>query len=99
MTDSTTPEPRAFNDATLISSDSVWIVTAESDSVPGSPMVAFASKAGATAEAVSLTNILLEEQDMPRDATAENWRDRVETLEDETGGGSFVEMYELEMRA
>lgn len=77
----------------------VWIVTGESNNVPGSPMSAHTTEAGATAKAVELTNTLLEELDLPGDATAENWRERVETLEDETGGLSYVECYSLDLEA
>lgn len=80
-------------------SAAVWIVTGESDSVSGVIVSAHATESGATAKAVELVNTLLGELGLPADATSENWRDRVETLEDATSGGSYVSLESFPLEA
>lgn len=94
-----TPETLAARSALAAAPPAaVYIVTGESDSVSGAIVSAHATEAGATAKAVSLVNVLLAELDLPADATPENLEARVELLEDETSGGSYVSVtaYDLE---
>lgn len=83
----------------VVAASWVYIVEGESDSTPGRPVNVFADESAATARAVELTNTLLKEAGLPDDATPDNWRDRVEALEDETGGGSWVALNAHDLEA
>lgn len=60
----------------------VYVVLADHWEVAGTVTRVFASKEGASNECAALVNIMLKDSELAEDATAENWPDRLETLQD-----------------
>ena len=77
----------------------VHILTAEHFSVPGIITKAFADLAGAEAEAMDLTNLMLADNGQAKSANASNWRAKVEALQDEHGAEHcYVDIVEIPVR-
>ncbi|MDQ0510904.1 hypothetical protein QOZ99_001792 [Angulomicrobium amanitiforme] len=63
--------------------------------MPGNITKAFADLAGAEAEAMDLTNLMLSDNGQAKSANASNWRAKVEALQDEHGAAHcYVEIAE-----
>lgn len=78
----------------------IYLVTAEHFSVPGLINKPFATMEGATAEAVALANIMLEDSSRAADATADNWEARMLDLQDYHGAAHcFVEITPADLGA
>lgn len=76
----------------------VFVLTAEHFSVPGRIIKAFATLAGAEEEAVSLTNIMLNDDGRAQAAHASNWRSKVEQIQEEHGAQfCYIEIDEQEL--
>jgi hypothetical protein len=80
----------------------VYLVTAEHFNVPGFINQPFASKEGATAEAVNLINLMLKDTSAkrkPKPATAETWESVLDWLQDYHGAQyCFVEIAATEVK-
>lgn len=76
----------------------VYVVIGEHFNVPGTVIRAYATKAGATREAVRLVNIMLTDSHSVHVASEKDWEDHLSNLQDEHGARDCdVAIYELEV--